>query len=127
MAAAETHAGGHGHGHGVSATTHRRPLWIALALLTAFLVAEVVVAFVADSLVLLSDAGHMLTDVGALAGALGAIRLAARPARGKWTFGLERAEIVSAALNGITLLVVSGIVTIEAVRRLVHPPTTDGG
>jgi cobalt-zinc-cadmium efflux system protein len=55
------------------------------------------------------------------------MHLAARPARGKWTFGLERAEIVSAALNGITLLVVSGIVTIEAVRRLIHPPATDGG
>ena len=123
----------HGHGHtheythGVSAHAGRRPLWTALCLLLAFLVTEIVVAFVADSLVLLSDAGHMLTDVGAIAGALWAIRLAARPARGKWTFGLERAGIASAALNGITLLVMSGIVTFEAVRRLLHPPATDGG
>jgi cobalt-zinc-cadmium efflux system protein len=77
--------------------------------------------------VLLSDAGHMLSDVGAIAGALWAMRLAARPAAGVWTFGWKRAEIVSAALNGITLLVVSGIVTFEAVRRLIDPPDTQGG
>jgi cobalt-zinc-cadmium efflux system protein len=85
------------------------------------------VAFAADSLVLLSDAGHMLSDVGAIAAALWAMRLAARPAAGVWTFGWKRAEIVSAALNGITLLVVSGVVTIEAVGRLLDPPPTDGG
>jgi cobalt-zinc-cadmium efflux system protein len=101
-------------------------LWIALGLLVAFMVLEVVVAFTADSLVLLSDAGHMLTDVGAVLGALWAMDLAARPAAGRWTFGLKRAEIVSAAVNGITLLVVSGIITIEAIRRLIHPPATEG-
>ncbi|MGH3445137.1 MAG: cation diffusion facilitator family transporter, partial [Nocardioidaceae bacterium] len=80
----------------------RRYLWSALALLVAFMVVEVVVAFVSGSLALLSDAGHMLSDAGALAGALWAIRLAARPATGAWTFGWARAEIVSAAGNGIT-------------------------
>jgi cobalt-zinc-cadmium efflux system protein len=111
----------------VSSDADRRHLRIALVLLGAFMVGEVVVAFAADSLVLLSDAGHMLSDVGAIAAALWAMRLAARPATGVWTFGWKRAEIVSAALNGITLLVVSGIVTFEAVRRLVHPPDTQGG
>jgi cobalt-zinc-cadmium efflux system protein len=111
----------------VSSDADRRHLRIALVLLGAFMVGEVVVAFAADSLVLLSDAGHMLSDVGAIAAALWAMRLAARPATGVWTFGWKRAEIVSAALNGITLLVVSGIVTFEAVRRLVHPPDTEGG
>jgi cobalt-zinc-cadmium efflux system protein len=111
----------------VSSDADRRHLRIALVLLGVFMVGEVVVAFAADSLVLLSDAGHMLSDVGAIAAALWAMRLAARPATGVWTFGWKRAEIVSAALNGITLLVVSGIVTFEAVRRLVHPPDTEGG
>jgi cobalt-zinc-cadmium efflux system protein len=111
----------------VSSDADRRHLRIALVLLGVFMVGEVVVAFAADSLVLLSDAGHMLSDVGAIAAALWAMRLAARPATGVWTFGWKRAEIVSAALNGITLLVVSGIVTFEAVRRLVHPPDTQGG
>jgi cobalt-zinc-cadmium efflux system protein len=110
----------------VSSDADRRYLWTALALLGAFMVGEVVVAFLANSLVLLSDAGHMLSDVGALAVALWAMRLAARPAEGMWTFGWKRAEIVSAALNGITLLVVSGIVTFEAVRRLIDPPDTEG-
>jgi cobalt-zinc-cadmium efflux system protein len=105
----------------------RRHLWIALVLLGAFMVGEVVVAFAADSLVLLSDAGHMLSDVGTIAAALWAMRLAARPAAGVWTFGWKRAEIVSAALNGITLLVVSGVVAFEAVRRLIDPPETEGG
>ena len=122
------HAHGQGgHSHGVGADADRRYLWIALVLLGAFMVAEVVVAVVAHSLVLLSDAGHMLTDVGALGASIWAIRLAARPAEGHWTFGWKRAEILSAAANGITLLVVSGVVSYEAIRRLVHPPTVHGG
>jgi len=88
---------------------------------------EVVVALVSGSLALLSDAGHMLSDVGAIAGALWAIRLAARPAAGAWTFGWKRAEIISAAGNGITLLVVSALVAFEAIRRLIDPPPVDGG
>ena len=117
-----------GHSHGaVSADADRRYLLIALALLIAFLITEVIVALVSGSLALLSDAGHMLSDVGAIGGSLWALRLAARPAQGVWTFGWKRAEILSAAGNGITLLVVSGIVTFESIRRLIHPPTVDGG
>lgn len=116
----------HGHTHGVPTTAGRRPLIIALTLLVAFLVVEVVVAFVAGSLALLSDAGHMLTDVGALAAALWAMRLAERPARDSWTFGWQRAEILSAAGNGVTLLVVSVLVTVEAVHRLFDPPAVSG-
>ena len=117
----------HGHTHGPSADSDRRSLVIALVLLAAFMVAEVIVAVLSGSLALLSDAGHMLSDVGAIGGALWAIALAARPPAGKWTYGLKRAEILSAAANGITLLVVSGIVTAEAIGRLVHPPKVDGG
>ena len=122
----DAHGTGTGHSHGMSADADRRYLWIALVLLVAFMALEVVVAFTADSLALLSDAGHMLSDVGAIVGALWAMSLAARPAAGRWTFGLKRAEILSAAVNGITLLVVSGVIAIEAVQRLLDPPETEG-
>jgi cobalt-zinc-cadmium efflux system protein len=117
----------HAHAHGPGPGSDRRYLLIALALLAAFMVAEVITAVLSGSLALLSDAGHMLADVGAIGGALWAIALAARPPSGKWTYGWKRAEILSAAANGITLLVVAGIVTVEAVGRLIHPPAVDGG
>jgi cobalt-zinc-cadmium efflux system protein len=120
-------AHGGAHTHGASADADRRYLMLALGLLTAFFAAEVSVAFVAHSLALLSDAGHMLTDIAALAASLWAIRLAARPATGSWTWGWKRAEILSAAGNGISLLVVAALVTFEAVRRLIHPPKVTGG
>ncbi len=120
------HGGEGGHSHGVSADADRRYLLVALGLLAAFMLGEVIVAVVSGSLALLSDAGHMLSDVGAIGAALWAIRLAARPAAGAWTFGWKRAEILSAAGNGITLLVVSGIVTAEAISRLIHPPQVHG-
>jgi cobalt-zinc-cadmium efflux system protein len=115
------------HTHGPAATdADRRYLAMALALIVAFMVVEVVVAVLAHSLALLSDAGHMLTDAAALTAALWAIGLAARPAVGAWTYGWKRAEILSAAVNGITLLVVSGVVTFEAIRRLLRPPRVEG-
>ncbi|HEU5392033.1 MAG TPA: cation diffusion facilitator family transporter [Streptosporangiaceae bacterium] len=128
---ADHHGHAHGvnadHAHGVSADADRRYLLIALVLLAAFMLAEVIVAVISGSLALLSDAGHMLSDVGAIGAALWAIRLAARPAAGAWTFGWKRAEILSAAGNGITLLVIAGIVAVEAITRLIHPPRVDGG
>ena len=117
----------HAHAHGPGAGSDRRYLLTALALLAAFMLAEVITAVLSGSLALLSDAGHMLSDVGAIGGALWAIALAARPPSGKWTYGLKRAEILSAAANGITLLVVAGIVTAEAISRLIHPTAVDGG
>lgn len=116
-----------GHRHGVASNADTRYLTVALALIVGFMAVEVVVAFLVHSLALLSDAGHMLTDAGAIAASLWAIRLATRPAAGSWTYGWKRAEILSAAVNGITLLVVSGVVTIEAIRRLVDPPPVEGG
>src|SRR5512135_1895141 len=120
------HEGAGGHAHALSADADRRYLLIALGLLAAFMLAEVIAAVLSGSLALLSDAGHMLSDVGAIGAALWAIRLAARPAAGAWTFGWKRAEILSAAGNGIMLLVVSGIVAAEAIGRLIHPPQVDG-
>jgi cobalt-zinc-cadmium efflux system protein len=103
-----------------------RLLAAAAGLIVAFLAGEVVAAILASSLALLADAGHMLTDALALLLAVGALQLARRPATGRWTFGLARAEVLSAAVNGITLLVVGAVVLVEAVRRLLHPTSVDG-
>jgi cobalt-zinc-cadmium efflux system protein len=107
-------------------TRDDRLLVIATALLAGFLAAEVTVALLVHSLALLADAGHMVTDVVALGAAVVAARLARRPAFGHWTFGLARAEVLSAAFNGVTLLVVAIAVTVEAIRRLVSPADPNG-
>ena len=112
--------------HGVSANADKRLLAIALGLLVAYMISEVIVGLMAGSLVLLSDAGHMLTDAGAIGLALFTMRLAERPPSGAMTFGLKRAEILSAQANGITLLLLATWFLIEAVRRLFAPPTVDG-
>lgn len=119
-------AGDHGHGHGVSTTSDRKWLGIALALILTFMVAEVVVGIIAGSLALISDAGHMLTDAAAIVLALIAIRLSARPARGHYTYGLKRAEILSAQANGITLLLLTVFFVVEGIRRLIEPPEVEG-
>jgi cobalt-zinc-cadmium efflux system protein len=116
-----------GHSHGVAADADRRWLLIGLALILGFMSVEVVAGFVAHSLALISDAAHMLTDAGSILLALFAMRLAARPARGGYTFGLKRAEILSAQANGVTLLVLSVVLAFEAVRRLISPPEVTGG
>jgi len=105
----------------------RRRLAIALALIVAFIGGEVAAGIVAHSLALLADAGHMLPDAAALTAALVAATLAARPARGPWTFGLGRAEILAAQGNGITLLLVAIWIVYTAVRRLITPPSVHGG
>src|SRR3984893_8626991 len=117
----------HEHRHGVTASSDGRYIATALGLILAFLIFEVVMAFAGHSLALLADAGHMLTDAGALGASLLAFRLARRPAAGVWTFGFKRAEVLSAQANGITLLVVSALVAFEAVRRLIHPVAVTGG
>jgi len=121
-----SHHGRSGHSHGVSADANARYLSIALALIVGFMVAEAIVAVLSGSLALLADSGHMLTDAGALGASLWAARLALRPAAGLWTFGLKRAEILSAAANGIALLLVSALVTFESIRRLIHPSAVGG-
>jgi cobalt-zinc-cadmium efflux system protein len=115
------------HGHGVTASSDSRYIAIALGLIVSFLVFEVIMAFVGNSLALLADAGHMLTDAGALGASLFAVRLARWPASGPWTFGFKRAEVLSAQANGITLLVVSALVAFEAISRLSHPVAVTGG
>jgi cobalt-zinc-cadmium efflux system protein len=114
------------HHYAVAPDADRRRLAIALALILAFMVAEVVAGLLADSLALLSDAAHMLTDAASLALALVAARLAARPPSGRFTFGLGRAEVLSAQVNGAMLLVLAGVLAIEAVQRFSSPPDVDG-
>ena len=91
------------------------------------MVVEIVAGVLASSLALLSDAGHMLTDAAALALSLAAARLATRGAYGSMTYGLGRAEILSAQANGLTLLVLSGLIIYGAIGRLVSPPEVHGG
>jgi cobalt-zinc-cadmium efflux system protein len=117
----------HGHQHAISADADRGKLRLALGLILGFMVVEVVAGILADSLALLSDAAHMLTDAGAVALALTALGLAARPPSARFTFGLGRAEILSAQANGATLLVLAGVIGFEAVRRLFDPPAVEGG
>ena len=118
---------GHAHSHAPSPGADRRWLGVALALILGFFVVEIAAGLIADSLALLSDAAHMLTDAGALALALGAARLAARPPGGRFTFGFGRAEIVSAQINGATLLVLAGVIAWEAGKRIYEPPDVEGG
>ncbi len=121
------HDHGHaGHSHGVSADADRGKLTIALGLIVAFMLVEVVVGAVVHSLALLSDAAHMLTDAGAIGLSLVAIRLAARPAQGAMTYGYKRAEILSAQFNGATLLVLALLIIYEGITRLLTPPNVSG-
>ena len=112
-------AGGHAHDH--TAGANAKALGWALALTSIYLVAEVIGAFVFNSLALLSDAAHMMTDVAALAIALLAIRIAQRPADDKRTFGYKRFEILAAAFNALLLFAVAIYVVVEAVQRFREP------
>jgi cobalt-zinc-cadmium efflux system protein len=117
---------GHDHHHHHAATADSGRLRLALALILGFMAVEVVAGILADSLALLSDAAHMLTDAGAIALALVAARLAARPPAGGYTFGLKRAEILSAQVNGVTLVALAAVILVEGVRRLIDPPSVEG-
>jgi cobalt-zinc-cadmium efflux system protein len=105
----------------------RRLLAIALALIVGLLAVELAAGIVAGSLALLADAGHMLTDAAALAFAVFAATIAGRPARGRWTFGFGRVEILAAQINGLTLALAGVWIVYGAVRRLVDPPEVRGG
>lgn len=116
----------HSHGLGAASSPEgdadRRQLARALALIVCFMAVEVAAGAIAHSLALLSDAAHMLIDAAAIGLSLVALRLAARPPSGAMTFGLRRVEILSALINGVTLLVLAALIAFEAVRRLVTPP-----
>ncbi|MBV8735331.1 MAG: cation transporter [Solirubrobacterales bacterium] len=121
MAAAD-----HDHPHRISREGEPRGIKMALALIVAFMAAEVTVGILSSSLALLSDAAHMVTDAGALALALVAARVARRPAHGSLTYGLGRVEILSAQGNGAALLVLALVIVYAAIERLVSPPHVGG-
>src|SRR3954468_10588263 len=114
----------HHHDHRAS---DRRALAVALVLILGLLAAELVAGIIAGSLALLADAAHMLTDAAALAFALFAAAIAGRPARGRWTFGFGRVEILAAQVNGLTLLLAGIWIVYGAIRRLIDPPEVRGG
>ena len=99
---------------------------MVLLLTAGFMLVEVVGGALANSLALLADAGHMLTDVAALALSLWAMSLARRPPKGGKTYGYVRLEILAALVNGAALLVMSGLIAWEAWRRVREPVVVDG-
>jgi len=123
---------GAGHDHGTQALhaggKHRARLWWAAGLLAAFMVIEAVAAVLTGSLALLSDAGHMFTDVLGIAMALAAITAAGRAATdSQRTFGLYRLEVLAALANAALLTAVAVFVVVQAVRRLTDPPHVPAG
>ena len=113
---------GAGHDHGGGEIRHEKPLWIALGLTSAFLIAEVIGGLMTNSLALLSDAAHMGTDVLALAISLFAVRLSRRPPDAKRTYGYARMEAIGALINGALLFIVAGYILWEAIGRFSQPP-----
>lgn len=122
-----SHSEGGGHSHAISAEADTRMLWIALGINAAFMGLEIAIGIIANSLALLSDAAHMLTDAGAIGLAIFAARLATRRAKGAMTFGLKRGEILSAQVNGMTLLILGLFIVYEGINRLISPPDVEAG
>jgi len=113
----------HGHDHGPAP---ERALLVAIALNAAFLVVEAGVGWWANSLALLSDAGHMVSDVGSLLVAYIAARIRTRSPNPQYTFGLRRAPVLGALINALILVVIVSIIVAEAVQRMTAPPAIPG-
>ncbi len=120
-AAASNH---HGHSHTMEAS--RRNLAIALGLTAGYMVVELVGGIMANSLSLLADAGHMVTDAGAIGLALLAMWVAGRPASIERTFGLHRTEVLAALANALGLCLIAGLIFFEAYHRFLDPPSVNG-
>lgn len=113
------------HDHSNADASNR--LAFTLVLVLTYMVAEVVGGLLSNSLALLADAGHMLSDAGALIVSLFALRIARRPASTTHTFGYQRAEILAAMANGAALLAIAGYIVFEAIERTAAPPHVRGG
>src|SRR5690606_34235037 len=122
------HAHGHaqGHGHGERQRNKKR-LLLTLVLAASYMIAEVVGGLLSNSLALLADAGHMLSDVAALGLSLAALWIAERPPTAQRTFGYYRMEILAALVNAATLGVVAVLIVLEAIERLQAPQPVQGG
>jgi cobalt-zinc-cadmium efflux system protein len=125
--AGREHAGHeHGHGPGAHRSKSRRRLAIVLVLVALYMIAEVVGGLLTNSLALLADAGHMLSDAASLALALFALWIAQRPPTPRHTYGYYRTEILAALVNGATLVAISVYIFIEAYERVGEPPEVQG-
>lgn len=119
------HGHDHGHHHGHShhhQSNNKKALFWAFILIATYMVVEVIGGLMTNSLALLSDAGHMLSDAAALGLSLIAIRIGEKIATEKKTFGFKRFEIIAAAINGATLIIISIVIFYEAIERFIHPP-----
>lgn len=117
----------HQHDHGNSLAGYGRAFAIGIGLNLAYLIAEAVAGLVSGSMALLADAGHNLSDVLGLAVAWAGLRLAARPASARFTYGLKRSGILAALANAALLLIACGAIAVEALRRLADPQPVPGG
>jgi cobalt-zinc-cadmium efflux system protein len=125
--ATHSHADSHGHAHSHAPATFGRAFAVGIALNLSFVVVEAVFGFAANSMALLSDAGHNLSDVLGLIVAWGGGALAVRGPSPRFTYGLKKASILAALVNALFLLVAVGAIGLEAVQRLIHPEATEGG
>jgi cobalt-zinc-cadmium efflux system protein len=116
----------HKHAPAEAYGTNRKALILAVSITTLMMVVEFIGGILSGSLALLSDAGHMLTDTGALLLALFALWFSRKPATVKKTYGFFRVEILSALLNGSLLLIISGYIFFEAIRRIINPSQVKG-
>ena len=127
MSGAHDHEGGHGHSHAPTVTSRNvRAVGFAALLTGGFMLVEVAGGLISGSLALLADAGHMLTDFGALAMAWLAFRLAQRPADWRRTYGFDRFSVLVAFVNGLSLFVIAAIICWEAAERLGNPGPVAG-
>ncbi|MGD6858037.1 cation diffusion facilitator family transporter [Bacillus infantis] len=116
------HHHNHGHGHSHGHSSNKRALFLSFIIIASFMVVEVIGGILTNSLALLSDAGHMLSDAAALGLSFFAIKLGEKQATSAKSYGFKRFEIIAAALNGLTLIAISIYIFYEAVQRIMDPP-----
>ena len=116
------HNHSHGHDHGHHTTSNKKVLFFSFLLITFFMVVEAVGGFLTNSLALISDAGHMLSDAAALGLSLLAFKIGERQATYSKTYGYRRVEIIAAFINGLTLIIISLYIFYEAFQRFIEPP-----
>src|SRR3954451_18610059 len=124
---AHSHADAHAHGHAHGSGDFGRAFAIGIGLNLGFVLAETVFGFLANSMSLLADAGHNLSDVLGLVVAWAGAIMARRAASPRFTYGLKKAPILAALANSLFLLIAVGAIGAEAIRRLFHPSVTEGG
>jgi cobalt-zinc-cadmium efflux system protein len=125
--ASRAHSHDHGHAHSHAPVDFGRAFAIGISLNLAFVAAETVFGFLANSMSLLADAGHNLSDVLGLVVAWAGAAMAKRAASPRFTYGFKKAPILAALANSLFLLIAVGAIGAEAIRRLFHPSTTEGG